>query len=96
MKTLNYVNLRSKLNYKQCRSVTASDQKGLITRGKKQTSGLNIRVPFVCFQCVSPLGTQDAITCNVTRLPLFLTSASVAAGVKASRVVGVGRLLAVS
>lgn len=56
----------------------------------------------VCFQYVLPLRTQDAFTCNVTRLPLFLTSASVAAGVIESRVRAWGwgrgcrRLLAVS
>lgn len=34
------------------------------------------------FQSVSPLRTQDAFTCNVTRLPLFLTS--IAAGLEES------------
>lgn len=83
---LDYVNLRAKLNCKQRRSVTVSDQKGLITRGKTQTSGSYSRAQIVCFQRVSPLRTQDAFTCDVTRLPLFLTSASVAAGVEESRV----------
>lgn len=66
--------------------MTVSDQKGLISRGKRQTSGLHSRAAVVCFQGVSPLRTWDAFTSNVTRLPLFLTSASVAAGLEESRV----------
>lgn len=101
--TMYDVNLRLKLSCKRCRSVTVSDQKGLITRGKKQTWGLHRRAAVVCFQHVSPLRTQDAFTCNVTGLPLFLTSASAAAGMEGSGVMvwgvwrdRVGGLLAVA
>ena len=47
---LDYVNLRAKLNCKQRRSVTVSDQKGLITRGKTT----NIRVAQPSADCLFP------------------------------------------
>ena len=47
---LDYVNLRAKLNCKQHRSVTVSDQKGLITRGKTT----NIRVAQPSADCLFP------------------------------------------
>lgn len=82
---MDYVTLKPKLNCKQCRSVTVSDQKGLITRGKNKHQGCTAEQRLFV-SSVSPLRTQDAFTCNVTRLPLFLTSASVAAGVEEGRV----------
>lgn len=68
--------------------MTVSARKGLITRGKKQTSWLHSRAVMFVSSVYHPLGTQDAFTCKVTRLPVFLTS--VATGVEESGVEGWG------
>lgn len=47
---MDYANLRPKFNCKQCRSVTVSDQRGQITRGKT-----NIRVAQPCADCLFPV-----------------------------------------
>lgn len=49
--------MRPKLNCKRCRSVTVSDQKGLITRRKKKHQGCTAEQQCLFPACITPLNT---------------------------------------